>query len=352
MAAKHQHKVRSSISPGFLNNDSALQSAGFIRPLPREFNHDLFERALKGSQGALEELVEKEKPILFDYALRMTGEINRSWEAIQEQVNSLNASHLGQCGNSFVFRQALLMGLRNQLQSIWHRDTSRLENAAYLAQMNPDTENLKSINSNETSIARDFDREFHHLPGQEREALWLKARLQATPEEIVQVMSVKIQEVERSLVAALFRLENKSYGCDPESLVARLPFHPMPAPMTQVTMELSQVMQGIRKSQKTTSRNLNLGVAFILFVISVYFISEIFFRPGKKWLILDLSENLKDTFDMPEPEKVKSENQRFFLQEGSEKIDTDAFENEPKSHRPAKEAPLKSGRALESFHQQ
>lgn len=271
-----------------VNNDGIESHGGFEAPIPRDYNQALFLKALKGNTKSLEELLENEKAILFDYAMRMTGDINHSWDVIQEQLSAIQTSHLIQCGHALVFRQALLLGIRKQLISVWHRDTSRLENAAYIKQINPDTENLNVIAMPPDSKAREFDREFHQLLGPEREALWLKAKTHASLEEIAQIMSLQVPEVERALVHALFRLENKSYGLDPESLVAQLPLHPVPAPVTNVTMDLSQVMQGIKRSQKAPQAHRGKAILVLLLVLGAYLGFEVFERSGKNWLVEDL----------------------------------------------------------------
>ena len=292
MKAKAKRRVHPADKLSDVSNNLLSQQYGFCDPLPRDHHESLFSRSLKGSSKDFELLKESEKKILFDYAMRMTGDINRSLDAIHEQFAQLNISHLSQCGSAFVFRQTLLLGLRDQLRSIWHRNTERLENAAYCSFMSPETENLKAIARPEKSPAYEFDREFHQLPGMEREALWLRGRLQASLDEIAQMMSLNISDVERHLVHALFRLENKSYGLDPENLVAHLPFHPLPAPESQVMTELSQVMRGIEKSQKAPRSFSRLIVLFLTITAGIYFFWMFGLYRSTQRIVADFFRNL------------------------------------------------------------
>ncbi len=227
-----------------------------------DFLASLFEKAVKGHKKSLERLLEAEKPLFFDYALRMTGDITRSLDSVHESLISVDITALNLYKTHFSFRQAVLQNIRKRGQSLWHNDTSRLENGFYLRNSNPDTENLKDLHTQDPIKMRDFEREYRSLSGWERETLWLKAHLDASLDQVAQIMGTTASDVEKHLVHALFRLENNSYGQDPESLVAQLPLHPLPAPVSNVTMDLSMVMQGIKSGQKAPKQGRLLTIAF------------------------------------------------------------------------------------------
>jgi DNA-directed RNA polymerase specialized sigma24 family protein len=252
-----------------------------------EFLESLFEKAVKGHKKSLDQLLEEEKPLFFDYALRMTGDITRSLDAVQESLNAIDVTSLNLYKTYFVFRQAVLQNIRKRGQSLWHSDTSRLENGFYLQNTNADTENLKDFRAPEPLKIRDFEREYHTLSGWGREALWLKARLDASLDQVAQVMDIKPSEVEKHLVHALFRLENHSYGHDPESLVSQLPLHPLPSPVSNVTMDLSMVMQGIKSGQKAPKQGKLLTILFCFLGLLCGIITAMFLLKedlGLHWL--------------------------------------------------------------------
>ena len=93
-----------------------------------------FSRFKSGHASALYDLLESERPFLYDYLMRMTSQVSRSADSINEVYESLSEEVISVIESARDLRLVLYTTARRFNSDIWNAETSRLINAAVLAE--------------------------------------------------------------------------------------------------------------------------------------------------------------------------------------------------------------------------
>lgn len=224
--------------------------------------------AKKGDEEALKTLLERERPLLYDYLMRMTGQMQRSLDTVDEVFLTMNAKVIQDVGKAADLRAKLIKTVRKFSLDIWNADTGVLENAGVLAMT--EASNRRGKTAPTTASQKSFDRAFRSLPGPEREVLWLTWNLgwddQAIAESTFRT-AVEVDHIREQAILALKALSPMLASQSMGALGALQRPHPVVLQGTQVTIELSQVMRGIRERPVrlwSWGRLIFLGVLFMV----------------------------------------------------------------------------------------
>ncbi len=208
----------------------------------------LYKRFKGGDPRALAELFEGERNELYDYLMRMTGQIAKSSDTVDEVFLSLTEETLESVATFGEFKTMLFATARRFVSEVWNADTSRLMNAAVDGLHETGAKVGEGLPA-ERERHRPFDRAVRALPGREREIVLLKARSSFNDLEIATIMGIPINQVETLANAAFARVSAECSGLNTASLmgtIARMPHHPEPVRSSQRTINLSMVMQDIK----------------------------------------------------------------------------------------------------------
>ncbi len=222
-----------------------------------------FKAFKSGDDDALEELLQSEKNRLFDYIMRMTGQLSRSLDATTETINVVMpvADHEESLEDLLV---VLYKTARNFSLDIWNADTSRLENSAY------GTSNVDKGDKSISSLLA-LEHIIRSLPPKQREILILHERLGFSPDEIADITSYPVGEVEEIFAQALGVTEAALTG-DAEKVpefMTKIYSFPIPEADEQVTQNLSMVFKDLKKSSKSTPGGVLKLMMGILLVIMI-----------------------------------------------------------------------------------
>jgi DNA-directed RNA polymerase specialized sigma24 family protein len=205
-----------------------------------------FKAFKSGDFEALDVILNSEKDRLFDYVMRMTGQLSRSMATTEEVIGVVTP-----VADREETLQELLVLLyktaRNFTIEIWNADTSRLENSAYTA-----NEAGKSAKNSEDFLA--LEHVVRSLPPKQREILLLRERFGFSPDEIAELTGYAIGDVEEIFAQALGITEAALPGMAdrvPELMTKLLRFE-MPEDTTMATQNLSMVFKDLKKSSRPT----------------------------------------------------------------------------------------------------
>ena len=220
----------------------------------------LFKKFKDGDSEALESILSSEKERLFDFLMRMTGQLIGSTDASTEAVNKMHA--LADKEDTLQdFLVLLYKTARGIAIEIWNADTSRLENSAY------DTEEL-GLKEKTKQIYLALEHVIRSLPAKQREVLLLHERLGFSPDEIAEITGYGHSDVEEFFAQALGVTEAALSGdADkvPEMMTKILTF-PMLDESNDGTQNLSLVFRDLKKSSRATPGGwfrLLLGLGFL-----------------------------------------------------------------------------------------
>src|SRR5690606_16134895 len=91
----------------------------------------LFRQYQSGDKDALLSLVEIQRPLLFDYAFRMTGQRDASLKVFDEVATAMHGEDPSQFTSYEFFLVRLFATVRSFASHIWNADTSQLINEGY-----------------------------------------------------------------------------------------------------------------------------------------------------------------------------------------------------------------------------
>lgn len=253
-------------------------------------NKRLYRSFKKGEGGALVELLENERPSLYDYLMRMTGQVQKSCDTIEEVFLSLNEGVLSELQTFEDLRLLLYTTARKFNADIWNADTSLLENAAI-------GDELKGQPIDEDALLdvkfqQDLDRGLRMLKPFERETAYLRLAVGMAFSDIADVLGHPQQSIESAYNQAITSIEEKTQRGreEVEDGLHRIARHPVPPRSSHATVNLSMVMEGIktRPSGVRSIRNIVLVVLFITLALTWFFAPEI---------LSDLFESARSLFD-------------------------------------------------------
>lgn len=198
-------------------------------------------------------IFESLKGSIFDYLLRMTGQINRSMETLAE-LQAVMAGSMGQYATRELLRQALFTTARSFNADIWNAGTSMLSNSAYGS-------------AKDLGDRRDVEMTFQSLPGSQREILLLLGRFGFAAEQAAKIMDISPEMVDVGKFSALrgmaVGLAGKDTGLaflesapdgDWEKVVGSLLSFEPPASSGQRTADLSVLIQDLQDSRFSWAR--------------------------------------------------------------------------------------------------
>jgi len=204
----------------------------------------LFGKFKEGDPEALEAILSSEKDRLFDYLMRMTGQVSRSVETLSESINGIFPV-ADQEENFQDFLVLLYRTARSFAIEDWNADTSRLENVAYSSS---DT----GLSEKMTLQILELERVLRSLPAKQREVILLRLRYGFSLDEIAGISSYPLSDVEEFLAQGLSVTE-AALGSDkiPDYMVKLLSF-PIPDDQNDGTQNLSLIVRDLKKSSKST----------------------------------------------------------------------------------------------------
>jgi DNA-directed RNA polymerase specialized sigma24 family protein len=175
-----------------------------------------FRKFKAGSGTALLDMLEAERQDLYDYLMRMTGQVSRSADTVDEVFQSLSGEILETIAGYVEFTV----------------DADQLDERTLLLRQSD----------------KALDRALRLLPGRERESVLLRTRGGFADAEVGEIMGLSTAEAQADASRGLRRIQADcpSPPGGYEVGLLRLPPHPAPMRSAQATMNLSEVMQGIK----------------------------------------------------------------------------------------------------------
>jgi len=233
---------------------------------PQELK-SLFKKFKNGDSDALEAIVGSEKERVFDYLMRMTGQVSKSLDVLQEAVNGVMPV-ADQEDDLLEFLVLFYRTARSFSMDDWNAETSKLENAAY-------SSTNEDLSEKNTAQLLDIERVLRSLPAKQREVILLHLRYGFSLKDIADITSYDEDEVkeffeqaENVLKAAL----NKSAEKIADGLL-KIKNFPMPEDSLDGTQNLSMVVRDLKKSSKSTPGGvLRLLTGILLLLLLAYLI--------------------------------------------------------------------------------
>lgn len=233
----------------------------------REHVGRLFHHYQSGDQDTVLTLIELQRPALFDYAFRMSGQRDASIKVLDEVASAIFSEDPAQFSSFEEFQTRLFATMRSFASHIWNADTSQLVNEGY---ENLDYESLDPALND--FIIRRVETSLGALPTWEKEPLLLKARVGLSVEMIAEVVSLNAQGVQDGMNNAYIKIAQVCQ-IDPgliDKAIAAIPDHPLTGGSMNTTAALSQIMGDIEQSRgKISKTRLVFGLAFLSGVIGL-----------------------------------------------------------------------------------
>lgn len=247
----------------------------------------LYRKFKGGDMTSLADLLEGERAGLYDFLVRMTGQISRSMDTIDEVFQSLNEDTLDTIETYAELKVCLYTTARKFNADIWNAETTRLMNP--VLEGPPSAEFGSPAALKERQVRAAVDRQLRGLAGREREMVILSAMIGYDAAEAGEVMGLGEHEVAPLLEGGLRRFAGE--GGLSESAVIKvltdLPLHSAPPRSSQATVNLSMVMQGIKTRPAglwSLSRLVLTGVfLLIVAVAAVRFTNPDAFQRVVRW---------------------------------------------------------------------
>lgn len=239
----------------------------------------LFRKFRGGDLRALSDLVDIERPELYEYLMRMTGEVSRSADTIDEVVQSVSDEALQALSAPLELRMLLYATARRLSTDIWNADTSRLNNAALEQPADAGKVDEELLKERQAYLA--LDKALRNLGGRQREAVTLRSRCNFEFYEIGELMGLSADDAEQLFLSGMQRVDAECSGAvvGPESAIQRMPAHPLPERTSQATMNLSMVMEGIKtKPVGLRSPARLITFAAVLVLAAAYYLYPEFFK--------------------------------------------------------------------------
>lgn len=233
----------------------------------------LFRKIKAGEVGALIDFVDGERLVLYDYLLRMTGQVNRSIDCIDDALQAMHEEALATVESAHELRLLLYATARRLVSDIWRADTSSLKNASLEA--SPSQLSADDVIDRDLQGLRAVDKAFRALAGAEREAVSLRLRCGFEFNQMAQLMECSADAAEHLYLAGMQRIDAECPGLvvGPEASLERMPPHPLPERTSQATINLSMVMEGIKtKPEGLRSPRRIAAVLAILLLILAYLV--------------------------------------------------------------------------------
>ncbi len=212
-----------------------------------------FRRLKLGKGLSLYDLLEVERQDLYDYLLRMTGQISRSDETVDEVFQAFTEDMLESIQSYNELKISLFVTARKFNADIWSADTAKLINLA-----------LEPLDDKKVELQRfiETDVRVRSLPAKDREVLILGVRQKFAREDIKEITGFSLTEIDGALERA------QAIVSDVE-LVRTMPSHPLPVRSRQETQNLSIVMRGIKTKPVGVWSPVRIAVIVLVVALAV-----------------------------------------------------------------------------------
>lgn len=169
---------------------------------------------------------------LYDYLLRMSGEIDKSINVVKEVLNSIQDQEEYLDEDLKHLRKNIYATARSFSADCWNADTAQLENAAMVT------------GASKLEAADGFIRS---LPGWKREPIVLVSKSDFDIGDAAEIMGSEKALLEEDIQQTLDAMSQNMQItlAEAKSLVRLIPLHPMPDHATHTTMALSQLIGDI-----------------------------------------------------------------------------------------------------------
>lgn len=238
-----------------------------------------FSRLRDGDLDRLIEILDIERAAMFDYLMRLCGQINRSKDSLDEVGRVLQTD-----AAKFTSLQELRVELYKRARAanldIWNADVRRLENSAF--------NNMRDDDSDEASseALQLLDQSVGKLAGPEREVLLLRYRHGFDESEIGRIIASPSNEVVSLLKKAFQRLKSLGFAEDTDfgAMLPEIPPHPVPDRSAYSTMALSAMMSELKRSHRRPISDARwFLIAIVLGIIAVIAVLTLMGSPIFPW---------------------------------------------------------------------
>lgn len=209
---------------------------------PQDLTND-FKAFKNGDMDGLSAILKLERERLFDYVMRMTGQLAKSAEVTEETLSSIEQS----ADDSDSLQELLILIYKTARKfaiDVWSAETPKLENSAYAGAQGKDIQNLIVLEG----LIRS-------LPPLQREVLLLKERFGFAVDEVSEISGLASSDVELFFAQAMGALERNAPALEqhlPE-LIGRLSLFERPKYDGPETQNLSLIMNDFRKTNGLAS---------------------------------------------------------------------------------------------------
>lgn len=202
---------------------------------------------LRNESQALANRMRAFRPALFDYCMRMTGDVMKASSLVQDSCRALAESYSGggrmestEEIRAFLYREARILGADS-----WHADTAALKNPALAA-------------SDEIPELYRLDELLRAMPGAQREAILLVERYKFTPQVAAYIAGFDASRFDAALSGAWqYLLTRLPPGAVPVGLsgaaspIEKIPHHPAPPMENQMPVtNLSEIMDELALTRR------------------------------------------------------------------------------------------------------
>lgn len=206
------------------------------------------------STGDQSEDLESQRPMLYDYLFRMTGEAELSVNSVDEVIRAVGAAATS---TPLDLKIVLYQTARNFNSPAWNADTADLINEGLTGEHEgqPVSDGPDSVQL-ELNYSTEFEEVFRTLPGPLRETLILCERSGFDHGATARVMGVREEQVAEWYEQGLAELERRLPDLHASQEVSAMMPHPLPASVTGSTVAISEVIANVRNAR--ADRNLFL----------------------------------------------------------------------------------------------
>lgn len=227
-----------------------------------------FKDFQNGNVEALGVILRSERGRLFDYIMRMTGQLAKSNDITEEVLASVESA-----GDDVEDIQQLYVSLyktaRNFASDVWNAETPKLENSAY------STISSKELGKDHQSFIA-IEAVIRVMPPSQRETLLLRERYGFSIDEVAEITGLAHSDLEIHHSQAMVALEQSLPELTPKlsELLGRLAVFSSPKNDGPETQNLSLIMNDFRKTNRlgnSQGRWIKLFVCLLLILLLWYF---------------------------------------------------------------------------------